>query len=104
MDYDTTWGVMSDLEDSFNRIKTVEDLVRDLQEAVSSNNMEDVRMVSSALSSYLPNFISQYDKASKRAWNKTVRELKREFNDSLNYDEIKKELTNESYTPFHHSV
>ena len=72
MDYHKTWEVMNSLEESFNRIITIETLVNDLEAASNSGDLEEIRVLSKALSSYLPTYISQYDKASKRAWNNTV--------------------------------
>ena len=72
MDYHKTWEVMNSLEESFNRIITIETLVNDLEVASNAGDLEEIRVLSKALSSYLPTYISQYDKASKRAWNNTV--------------------------------
>ena len=72
MDYQKTWEVMNDLEESFNRIVTIETLVNDLEAASNAGDLEEIRVLSKALSAYLPTYISQYDKASKRAWNNTV--------------------------------
>lgn len=72
MDYQKTWEVMSDLEDSFNRIVTIETLVSDLEAASNRGDLEEIQIISKALSSYLPTYLHQYDKASKRAWNNTV--------------------------------
>ena len=74
MDYNKTWEVMQGLEDAFNRVTTIEVLVNDLESAVHSNNMDEITTLSKAISAYLPTFITQYDKASKRAWNNTVLE------------------------------
>ena len=72
MDYRKTWEVMNSLEESFNRIMTIETLVEDLQAASNRGDLEEIRIISKALSSFLPQYINQYDKASKRAWNNTV--------------------------------
>ena len=72
MDYQKTWEVMQGLEDAFNRIMTIETLVNDLEAASNRGDLEEIRTLSKALSAYLPTYISQYDKASKRAWNNTV--------------------------------
>ena len=72
MDYHKTWEVMNSLEESFNRIITIETLVNDLEAASNRGDLEEIRVLSKALSSYLPTYINQYDKASKRAWNNTV--------------------------------
>lgn len=78
MDYNKTWEVMQGLEDAFNRVTTIETLVNDLETAVNSNNMDEIATISKAISAYLPTFIIQYDKASKRAWNNTVLEAAKE--------------------------
>ena len=72
MDYRKTWEVMNDLEESFNRIITIETLVNDLESASNEGNLEEIRVITKALVSYLPTYLNQYDKASKRAWNNTV--------------------------------
>ena len=72
MDYNKTWEVMNNLEESFNRIKALEDMVEDLVEAVNDGESQSIIDISHAINAYLPVFISQYDKASKRAWNNTV--------------------------------
>ena len=72
MDYQKTWEVMSNLEESFNRIKALEDMVEDLVEAVNNDDKEQIVDISHAIQAYLPVYISQYDKVSKKAWNNTV--------------------------------
>ena len=72
MDYQKTWEVMNDLETSFNRIITIETLVNDLEVASNEGNLEEIKVITKALVSYLPTYLNQYDKASKRAWNNTV--------------------------------
>lgn len=72
MDYQKTWEVMNDLEESFNRIVTIETLVNDLESASNEGNLEEIKVITKALVSYLPTYLNQYDKASKRAWNNTV--------------------------------
>ena len=72
MDYQKTWEVMNDLEESFNRIITIETLVNDLESASNAGDLEEIKVITKALVSYLPTYLNQYDKASKRAWNNTV--------------------------------
>ncbi len=72
MDYQKTWESMNELEESFNRIKALEDMVEDLVEAVNDGETQSIIDISHAINAYLPVFINQYDKASKRAWNNTV--------------------------------
>ena len=76
MDYQKTWEVMQGLEDSFNRITVIETLTNDLEVASNNNDFEEVKVLIKALSHYLPTFISHYDKASKKAWNNTVKNFK----------------------------
>lgn len=76
LSYNKTWEVMHNLEDSFNRITTITQMVDDLVEAVSDRNENRVNDISTALKAYLPVYISQYDDASKRAWNNTVNEVR----------------------------
>lgn len=93
MDRNETWEAMSNLEDAFNRIITIETLVNDLESATNAEDLEEIRVLTKALVNYLPTYISNYDKASKRAWNKTVRKIQEERNNNLNYEEIKYGLT-----------
>ena len=72
MDYHKTWEVMNSLEEAFNRIITIETLVNDLEVASNEGNLEEIKVITKALVSYLPTYLNQYDKASKRAWNNTV--------------------------------
>ena len=106
MNYDETWEAMSNLEDAFNQIKPFSDMLDQLQEAVDRDDRQSIVDLTAALNAYVPVYIAQYDKASKRAWNKTVRSLhqERNYNQSLDYEEIKKGLESEPYTPIHHRV
>lgn len=72
MNYEKTWEVMHDLEESFNRISVIEDMIEDLVYAVDNDEREQVIDITHALNAYMPVYVSQYDKASKRAWNNTV--------------------------------
>ena len=72
MDYQKTWEVMNDLETSFNQIVTIETLVNDLEASVNAQDLEEIKTITKALVHYLPVYLNQYDKASKRAWNNTV--------------------------------
>ena len=75
--YDKTWEVMNSLEESFNRIKALEDMVDDLTEAVSNGDQESIADISEAMNAYLPVYIRQYEAASQRAWNNTVLEVRK---------------------------
>tara|TARA_B100000900_G_C20421399_1_gene651097 strand:+ start:332 stop:706 length:375 start_codon:yes stop_codon:yes gene_type:complete len=72
MDYNKTWEVMNNLETSFNRITVLRDMIEDLVEAVNNDNKNDVIDITHALNAYMPVYTSQYEKASRRAWNNTV--------------------------------
>lgn len=104
MNYDETWEAMSNLEESFNRIMALETMLVDLKKAVDEDDKKEIRDITDACVAFMPVYVKQYSKASMRAWNKTVRAIQRERNDSLNYEEIKKGLENDPYTPFHHTV
>ncbi len=104
MNYDETWEAMSNLEEAFNRITALEVMLEDLQKAVDNDDRQDIIDTVHACNAFMPVYVKQYSKASVRAWNKTVRSIQRERNDLLDYDEIKKGLENDPYTPFHHTV
>jgi hypothetical protein len=92
MDYDETWEVMSNLEDAFNQIQPFSDMLDQLQEAVDRNETQSIIDITAALNAYVPVYLAQYDKASKRAWNKTVRSFPRKKNyiEDLEYKEVVK--------------
>lgn len=92
MDYDETWEVMSNLEDAFNQIQPFSDMLDQLQEAVDRDERQSIIDITAALNAYVPVYIAQYDKASKRAWNKTVRSFPRKKNyiEDLEYNEVVK--------------
>tara|TARA_B100001142_G_scaffold88316_2_gene90157 strand:+ start:1639 stop:1992 length:354 start_codon:yes stop_codon:yes gene_type:complete len=93
--YNKTWEVMNGLEESFNRITTISQLAEDLVEAVNNDDRQSIVDLSHALNAYVPVYISQYDKASKRAWNNTVGEVRKidnpyhAKNDSLISEDVK---------------
>ena len=104
MNYDETWEAMSNLEESFNRIVALETMLVDLKKAVDENDQQEIKDITDACVAFMPVYVKQYSKASVRAWNKTVRAITRERNDRLDYEEIKKGLENDPYTPFWHPV
>ena len=104
MNYDETWEAMSNLEEAFNRIMALETMLVDLKKAVDEDDKKEIKDITDACVAFMPVYVKQYSKASMRAWNKTVRAITRERNDQLNYEEIKKGLENDPYTPFHHPV
>ena len=75
--YDKTWEVMNSLEESFNRIVTLEQMIDDLNEAVNNEDRQSIIDTSHAIAAYLPVYIRQYETASQRAWNNTVLEVRR---------------------------
>ena len=72
IEYQKTWEVMSELEQAFNKIATVEFMVDELNEAVCRNDTQEIVEISAALMAYLPVYLSHYERASRRAWNNTV--------------------------------
>jgi len=78
MNYHKVWEVMNGLEESFNRIIALEHMIDDLQEAVDNGDSQSVMYLSQAMKSYMPVFMNQYEKASQRAWNNTVGEIRKE--------------------------
>jgi len=73
--YNKTWEVMNNLEESFNRISTIECMIEDLVEAVDTEDTMSIINISHALNAFMPVYCSQYQKASQRAWNNTVGEV-----------------------------
>ena len=61
MDYQKTWEVMNSLEQSFNRVTTIGDLIDDLSESLEREDLTDSRMILNALKAYYPAFLEQYD-------------------------------------------
>lgn len=78
MNYNETWNAMNDLEDSFNKISTVDFLSRKLSDAVNSGNQQDVVDISHALLAFLPVYQKDFDEKFQIAWKKTVVELHKE--------------------------
>ena len=68
----TTWHVMNDLEEAFNRIETFEFLIDQLQEAVDKQAFRQIVNTSHALLAFLPPYIDNYEKKFQVAWKKTV--------------------------------
>ena len=66
IEYQKTWEVMNGLEEAFNKIATVEFMVDELNDAVSRNDTEQIAEISAALMTYLPVYLSHYEKASRR--------------------------------------
>ena len=82
----------------------LETMLVDLKKAVDEDDKKEIKDITDACVAFMPVYVKQYSKASMRAWNKTVRAITRERNDQLDYEEIKKGLENDPYTPFHHPV
>ena len=66
MDYQKTWEVMNSLEQSFNRVTTIGELIDDLSESLEREDLTDSRMILNALKAYYPAFLEQYDRALQR--------------------------------------
>ena len=98
--YNKTWEVMQSLEDSFNRIVSMEQMVNDLQEAHSNNDEESVAELINALKSYMPVYVRQYERASQRAWNNTVGEVRKLDNPYRNYETEDVEIDYEELQKF----
>jgi len=91
LDYNDTWESMNQLEESFNRIATVQDLINVLQNAVNNDNKDEIVDTTAALVHYIQVYTKEYDKQFKITWENVVVKLaSHEKNDyiSLNYDEI----------------
>tara|TARA_R100001460_G_scaffold41144_1_gene76590 strand:+ start:275 stop:646 length:372 start_codon:yes stop_codon:yes gene_type:complete len=110
LSYDQTWEVMNGLEDSFNRIVTLDFMVQELAEAVNNDDKQSIIDLVAAIQSYMTIYIRQYEKASKVAWDNTVKKLFDEkdnpyrrnwtpitfSNTDLNYEEVEKFFEDES--------
>ena len=92
--YNKTWEVMNGLEESFNRIIALEHMIVDLQEAVDNEDKQSIIDLTHAMNAFISVYIRQYEKASQRAWNNTVGEVRKIDNpyhvkdDEVDYDEI----------------
>ena len=72
IEYQKTWEVMNGLEEAFNNIATIEFLVKELNYAIQVDETTLIEGTAKALKEYLPVYINNYEKASRRAWNNTV--------------------------------
>jgi len=92
--YNKTWEVMNDLEESFNRIITLDGMIDDLNDAVNCGDQDAIVDLSAAMTAYMPVYIRQYEKASQRAWNNTVTEVSKFDNpyrsklNDVTYDDV----------------
>jgi len=92
--YNKTWEVMNDLEESFNRIITLDGMLDDLNDAVNCGDQDAIVDLSAAMTAFMPVYIRQYEKASRRAWNNTVTEVSKFDNpyrtklNDVNYDDV----------------
>ena len=92
--YNKTWEVMNDLEESFNRIITLTGMIDDLNDAVNCGDQDAIVDLSAAMTAFMPVYIRQYEKASRRAWNNTVTEVSKFDNpyrtklNDVNYDDV----------------
>lgn len=104
LSYRKTWEVMNDLEESFNRIATFENLIEDLNDAVNNGDQQSIVDITAAMTAFIPVYIKQYDKASKRAWNNTVSEVAKVDNPyktsrsvDVQYEDIVKYVETETF-------
>jgi len=95
MNYNKTWEVMNNLEEAFNKISSIEFMISELQEAVNRGDTNHINDVTAALTAFIPVYIENYDRASKRAWNNTVNEVAKTDNPykssndmSVSYDDV----------------
>jgi len=92
--YNKTWEVMNDLEESFNRIITLTGMIDDLNDAVNCGDQDAIVDLSAAMTAFMPVYIRQYEKASRRAWNNTVTEVSKFDNpyrtklNDVTYDDV----------------
>ena len=92
--YNKTWEVMNDLEESFNRIITLDGMIDDLNDAVNCGDQDAIVDLSAAMTAFMPVHIRQYEKASQRAWNNTVTEVSKFDNpyrtklNDVTYDDV----------------
>ena len=91
MNYDETWEAMSNLEESFNRIVALETMLEDLQKAVDNDDKQEIIDTVHCCNAFMPVYVRQYQDASNRAWNKTVRQCTPSRHEPL-YEEIKRGL------------
>ena len=86
-DYDKTWELMNDLEQSFSQIATIEFLSNKLIEASDTNNLRDVVEISQALVAFVPVYTKNFDEKFKKCWEEVVTpELK-------GYNQLDKDMT-----------
>ena len=104
MSYNKTWEVMNDLEDSFNRITTLEKMIDDLNDAVNNDDRDAIVDLSAAMTAFMPVYIRQYEKASRRAWNNTVTEVAKVENPyktsrtaGVSYEDVVKYLETDTF-------
>ena len=85
--YDRTWELMNDLEQSFSRVATIEFLSDKLVEASDNGRYDDVVDISHALLAYIPVYTKDFDEKFKKCWEEVVTpELK-------SYNQLDKDIT-----------
>jgi hypothetical protein len=70
--YDRTWELMNDLEQSFSRITTIEFLSDKLVEASDNGRHQDVVDISHALVAFVPVYTKNFDEKFKKCWEGVV--------------------------------
>ena len=91
---------MNGLEESFNQISTLGFMIEQLVEAVDNEDQQSVRNLTHALQSFMPVYTHQYEKASQRAWNNTVGEVRKLDNPYRNYETENVEVDYEELQKF----
>lgn len=66
---------MNGLEESFNRIITLDFMIEELSEAINDDDRHATVDLIKAIKSYMPIYIRQYEKSSQKAWDNTVKKL-----------------------------
>ena len=93
LSYNKTWEVMNGLEESFNRIVALEHMIGDLQEAVDNEDKQSIIDLTHAMNAFICVYIRQYGKASQRAWNNTVGEVRKVDNPYQKYEDVDIDLS-----------
>lgn len=78
--YDKTWELMNDLEQSFSQIATIEFLSNKLIEASDTNNLRDVVEISQALVAFVPVYTKNFDEKFKKCWEGVVTPELKDYN------------------------
>lgn len=72
MNYHETWTAMNDLQESFNKISTIEFLCDELQRAVDSGDQQKIVDITHTMTAFLPVYTDYFEKKFDIAWKTTV--------------------------------